>query len=281
MTKHRVLMFGCACALVSLVAGCSRSHRRPDLTSSASADAGVFDGATATAIDGSVPITVAPAVHVLPAAVDEQAESTQPAHDDPAVAATEIEVWVGELHDGSIISVDSPAAPETATRDAAAVFVLRRDSAGEQIAGSAAFGDASHPPTLAALSKVGPEGFDATLSLIVPFFWGYARSGIVTGFEYTMLAVKHGEAQLSFTISGAELWRQWCCQPDGSYACPPEVKAPFYLNTRDSDSRRLCAELPPTLSFNMRIDGDMMEGSIQPAADGWDAVPVIRLRRVD
>jgi hypothetical protein len=179
----------------------------------------------------------------------------------------QVEVWVGLLHGNGIGSVNAPDSPIAG--DVAVSLVLRTDAAAQTLTGSIAFGDANSAPTLNALPLgVMPNRYYLS-------FWYSARFFVVTGFEYRVIALYQTGAQLRFSLSSAQLWRSWCCQDDGSYNCPDPV--PSEDTQIDPLGPITCTQLPITLTFELRIDGDRMEGTWFPSS--YPPPAMVKLRR--
>jgi hypothetical protein len=180
-----------------------------------------------------------------------------------------VEVWVGTLHNAFVGGVSwQPDDTALLTADVAAVLVLRDDADGKLQSGTIAFGKASEAPTLDALPSDQDAGLDA--------FWYVARHHLLEGFDYRILSAARSTTQLSFLLSSAQLWQSWCCHGDGSYECPAEVPA-YYEGPGALGPSMRCSDLPITQSFDLRIDGELMEGTLAPGDD--IAHPVLRLRR--
>jgi hypothetical protein len=244
-------------AAMLALAACARQHGRVDLVAhddpAARADAGldqpdaaVGTGRTASEADAALPS----ALH----------DASQP--DVDGMPAPGVEVWIGTLHH-AVVSTVSTTDKNPEQRDVDAVLLLHDDANGQLLSGTIAVGKASEAPTLSALQP-GTTGTSA--------FWYAARYGLVEGFDYQMLSMQRSDTRLRFLVSASQLWQAWCCHTDGSYHCPMEVDVTAHAPGGN------CTDLPPTQGFDLRIAGDMMEGTLAPAAAEFSA-PVLRVRR--
>jgi hypothetical protein len=161
-----------------------------------------------------------------------------------------------------------------APRDESCAIVLTHDASGGALSGSIAFGDASAAPRVDVLPPASSSGGPSAP------FWYYANYGVVAGFPYSLLDVERGDQRLRFGISAQQLWRSWCCH-DGSFACPANVPGPHDMcDGSCSLSAKCSAPLPITVSFDLSIDGNTMEGVMVREEIGTPPfVPELRLRR--
>jgi hypothetical protein len=145
--------------------------------------------------------------------------------------------------------------------------LLNDDPDGQLVSGSIALGTASEAPTLHAL----PAGNTSTP------FWYAAQYGLVEGFDYQMLSIQRSAIRLRFLLSAGQLWQSWCCDAGGTFDCPAQVAVASPAH--GAPTARSCIDLSPTQSFDLRIEGDTMEGTIAPAAADFTPA-VLRVRRM-
>jgi hypothetical protein len=261
---------------------CAREHERGDRARQSdgasdqdmdAASPGPLPGASGRDGSASTPThVVADTTAMPPSAADaDRPDSAHPADASSAPGELGMEVWIGTLHNALITGVSSPiGVAAMAQRDVAAVVVMHSGADGKLRSGTVAFGRASEAPTLNAVPRNGDAGLNS--------FWYTAQYGLLEGFDYRMLSVTRSATQLRFLVSATQLWQAWCCHEDGSYECPDQVPA-YYQGGGLAPKKTLsCSDLLPTQSFDLRIDGDLMEGTLAPAGD-YFAQPVLRVRR--
>jgi hypothetical protein len=170
-----------------------------------------------------------------------------------------IEIWLGILHNvPNLCSVKEPNGNMQLLSDTPAAVLLQNDADGAIVSGHIAFGSADAAPTLDAL-----PAFSSSFSQFYQSFWECAPQGLTEGFDYQMLAVQRSPGRLAFALSREQLWQTWCCQPDGTYACPAQVQGQYMESQRTPVTA--CTDRPVTDTFNLRIDGETMEGSVTPS----------------